>query len=310
MKKKIVFFFLILISIYLVKISFGCFAYLPFGFNGKYVHLPLDSSFCTNNENQKVFYKTNIYGGRLLINKKQYPSIEIFGDSQLVGLELNNYENHFIHKIYPKNNYILYAAPNNGPYEIIQFINSLEKLNNKEIHLNINASTDFFRISSNWNPKNYVSLDHIQLKKIMKYRPLYDFYLLKEIFINKKFSTERLDIEKMKRLFLKTNNKIIINDYKNFIIEIDEIIKKKNLEINLSISHPYWIYTIKDEKMYVDEKILNKYLKLIEELNLIHKAIFKKIYISNPQNNIDFYKDLTSDKRHINSKLFSFNQVF
>ncbi len=136
------------------------------------------------------------------------------------------------------------------------------------------------------------------------------FICLKKFSSIKNCSTERLDIEKMKRLFLKTNNKIIINDYKNFIIEIDEIIKKKNLEINLSISHPYWIYTIKDEKMYVDEKILNKYLKLIEELNLIHKAIFKKIYISNPQNNIDFYKDLTSDKRHINSKLFSFNQVF
>ena len=61
--------------------------------------------------------------------------------------------------------------------------------------------------------------------------------------------------------------------------------------------------------MYVDEKILNKYLNLIEELNLIHRTIFKKIYTSNPQNIIDFYKDLTSDKRHINSKLFTFNKV-
>ena len=48
----------------------SCFSFLPYAFNGQYVHLPKDLEFCYKKLDGEVFIKTNKDGGRLINYKK------------------------------------------------------------------------------------------------------------------------------------------------------------------------------------------------------------------------------------------------
>jgi len=105
-----------------------CLSFLPYGYNESYVHLPQNASFCVKQGQIKNKYQTDHYGGRLLHNKDLNNKIQVFGDSQVLGLDVENIKQHYLNTLYKKNNFIIYAAPNNGPYEVINFLNNNKKI--------------------------------------------------------------------------------------------------------------------------------------------------------------------------------------
>ena len=125
--KNILFFFIITFLFNTELKAKNCLSFVPYGFNDFYVHLPQEALFCVKEEKKIISYKTDIYGGRIFSNDKLNEEIQIFGDSQVLGLDIEKIEDHYLSQLYKKN-FIIYAAPNNGPFEVINFLNL-----NKEI---------------------------------------------------------------------------------------------------------------------------------------------------------------------------------
>ena len=63
--------------------------------------------------------------------------LQAFGDSQVLGLDIQKIEDHYLHNTYKKYNFIIYAAPNNGPYEVINFLNKNKIILKKKILLHL-----------------------------------------------------------------------------------------------------------------------------------------------------------------------------
>ena len=104
----------------------NCLKFLPYGYNNNYVHLPEKASFCVKEGNKKIRYSTDSLGGRILSIKKASNTVQIIGDSQALGLDVDKIEDHFLSKIYNNSNFKIYAAPNNGPYEVLNFLNNFQ----------------------------------------------------------------------------------------------------------------------------------------------------------------------------------------
>ena len=79
-----------------------CLSFLPYGFNESYVHLPQSASFCVKQGKTKYEYQTDNYGGRLLYNGNTNNKIQVFGDSQVLGLDVDKIEQHYLNTLYKK----------------------------------------------------------------------------------------------------------------------------------------------------------------------------------------------------------------
>ena len=67
-----------------------------------------------------MIFKTDKKGGRFF-KKKNENTIQVFGDSQILGIDIKNQKDHFLSKFYNED-LVIYAAPNNGPYQVLNFI--------------------------------------------------------------------------------------------------------------------------------------------------------------------------------------------
>ena len=106
---------------------------MPYGWNDFfYVHLPQNASFCVEEDGFFYKYKTDNYGGRILSNELFNDKIQVFGDSQVVGLDVEKIQEHYLSDNYKNHNFIIYAAPNNGPYEVINFLTKNKKILKKK----------------------------------------------------------------------------------------------------------------------------------------------------------------------------------
>ena len=115
--RNILFFFIITFLFNTELKAKNCLTFLPYGFNDYYVHLPQDATFCVKEGKNFISYKTDIYGGRQFTNEVFSEKVQVFGDSQVLGLDIEKIDKHYLTELY-KNNFILYAAPNNGPYAV------------------------------------------------------------------------------------------------------------------------------------------------------------------------------------------------
>jgi len=156
----------------------NCLSFLPYGFNNFYVQLPENASFCVKQKTTNK-YKTDNYGGRLLINENFKNKIQIFGDSQVIGLEMEKIEHHYLYSKYKNSNFIIYAAPNNGPYEVINFLNKNKNILNKKIIITFNFAVDAYRVRSGWDPNNYVALKDYELDSILEHPLKYRWIIFK-----------------------------------------------------------------------------------------------------------------------------------
>jgi len=309
----------IVLAIFIFSILFvskadanGCLSFLPYGFNESYVHLPQSASFCVKQGKIINKYQTDNYGGRLLNDEALNNKIQVFGDSQVLGLDIENIEQHYLNALYKKNNLVIYAAPNNGPYEVINFLNKNKKILQKKIIVTFNFSTDLYRILDYWDPKDFVALKDYELDEILEYPFKYRLIVFKNLLFNKNFTLSRFDNKKMQKLFLNSDQDVLQNKLIKYFDELNNTANKLDLEIDFIVTHPYWVYSIdkKNNKLSLNKELNEKVEKLI--CNSFQRTIkISKVLISQVPENLQL-NDLTIDKRHLKSNkvdLSEYNKV-
>ncbi|MDA8851321.1 hypothetical protein N9J04_00945 [Candidatus Pelagibacter sp.] len=289
-----------------------CLSFLPYGFNESYVHLPQSASFCIKQGKIIIKYQTDNYGGRLLSDETVNNKIQVFGDSQVLGLDVENIEQHYLNTLYKKNNFVIYAAPNNGPYEVINFLNKNKKILQKKIIVTFNFSTDLYRILNYWNPENVVALKDYELDEILEYPFKYRLIIFKNLLLNKNFTISLYDNEKMQNLFLNSNHDELYNNLIKYFDELNKIANKLDIKIDFIVTHPYWAYSIdkKNNKLLLNKELNKKVEKLICSSFQGTKKINKVLISQLPE--ILELNDLTTDKRHLKStkiKLKNSNEI-
>ena len=290
----------------------GCLSFLPYGFNESYVHLPQSASFCVKQGKIINKYKTDNYGGRLLGDEALNNKIQVFGDSQVIGLDVEKIEQHYLNVLYKKNNFVIYAAPNNGPYEVINFLNKNKKILQKKIIVTFNVSTDLYRILDYWNPENFVALKDYELDEILEYPFKYRLIVFKNLLLNKNFSISRYDNKKMQNVFLNSDQDVLHNNLIKYFDRLNKTANKLDLEIDFIVTHPYWVYSIdkKNNKLLLDKELNEKVEKLICSSFWGTKKISKILISQLPE--ILELNDLTTDKRHLKStriKLTKYQEI-
>ena len=279
----------------------NCLSFLPYGFNESYVHLPKNASFCVKQEKTKRTYQTDNYGGRLLYNDNSNSKIQVFGDSQVLGLDVENIEQHYLNALYKKNNFIIYAAPNNGPYEVLNFLNKNKKILQKKIIVTFSFSTDLYRILDYWNPENFVVLKDYELDEILEHPFKYRLIIFKNLLFNKNFTLSRYDNKEMQNLFLNSDQEELHDNLIRYFDELNKTANKLGVEIDFIVTHPYWVYSIdkKNNKLLLDKELNKKVEKLICSSFQNTKKI-SKVLISQVPETLQL-NDLTIDKRHLKS---------
>ena len=284
-----------------ILLANNCLKFLPYGYNNNYVHLPEKASFCVKEGDKKIQYSTDSFGGRIIKKKKASNTVQIIGDSQALGLDVDKIEDHFLNKIYNNSNFKIYAAPNNGPYEVINFLVTNKRFLDKKIVIVFNFSVDIFRLDLDWNPKNFVALKSYELDDILEHPIKYNWIILKNLFLNKNFTLVRYDNDKMQNLFLNSSEKELKKHIKNYLNQLSQIKKKNNYKITFLIVKPYWVYSkgLNKNIFILEEKILKKIDKLIcSSFNLNDFEELKISKIGYKEIDKNFF---TEDKRHFAS---------
>ena len=281
----------------------NCLSFLPYGFNEFYVHLPQSASFCVKQGKTIIKYQTDNYGGRLLSDETVNNKIQVFGDSQVLGLDVENIEQHYLNILYKKNNFVIHAAPNNGPYEVINFLNKNKKILQKKIIVTFSFSTDLYRILNYWNPENFVALKDYELDEILEHPFKYRLIVFKNLLLNKNFTITRYNNEKMQNLFLNSNQDKLYKNLTKYFNELNKTANKLNVEIDFIVTHPYWVYSIdkKRNQLLLDKELNQKVEKLICNSFQSTKKISKILITKIPE--VLELNDLTNDKRHLKSSI-------
>ena len=126
--------------------------------------LPRSTSHCVSSASWKtVNYDTDSWGGRIISNgSKSTPDSVIFGESQALGMDTNELPR--LYKQLEVESVILYAAPNNGPYESYRRISLGNYHKNLHYMMVINLGFDLFRLGNDWDPtrNNSTSLEQVE----------------------------------------------------------------------------------------------------------------------------------------------------
>ena len=211
--------------------------------------LPLNKEFCFSYSGDYTYMKTNEFGARIIGKNDGSESIIAFGESQLLGLDHSDgKETHDLHLIFPDNNLEIYAAPNNGPFEVSNQIRHLEQksfrgnnwLNGKNIVIGFNYSTDIFRIDDGWDPKNFVPLEKKDLEKIFSIPGYHDLLLLKARIAGKKFGSTVSDASKTIDYYFRTSDEQRQENIKRWLADLRNNGAIKDSVKTLVIFPPYW----------------------------------------------------------------------
>ena len=296
----IYFLFIFFFSSNLLADNRRCFKIPPFGYNDYYVHLPLNYSFCVKNGKEIINYKTGAFGERILYNNKNFNYALVFGDSHALGLDVNNVSQYFLAKIFKNKNFKLYAAPNNGPNQVLEILKIQSKHipNNSEINIVFNGSTDLFRLNPKWDPKRFVDFNDIDLEEIKDNWLFYNYKLITGL-LKKKFTYKRPNTENLQNSFIKSFK----DTDNNLNIYLEKINNLKYKNIKLYIILPFWIYEEKKNNYIQNKFIFDNFFKLICNIDsLKYKNLDIFVQLNDIDNSIDF---LTYDKRHFRSNLIN-----
>ena len=226
-----------------------------------------------------------------------------------MGLDVKKIEEHYLNTLYKKNSLIIYAAPNNGPYEVINFLNQNKKILQKKIIVTFSFSTDLYRILDYWRPENFVALKDYELDEILENPFKYRLIVLKNLLLNKNFTLIRYDNKRMQKIFFSSNKKILKDNLIKYFKILNKIANNLNLEIDFIITHPYWIYSVdkKNKKLLLNNELNTEVMGLIcKSFNYSDKV--KRIFVSETYNSLNLY-DLTYDKRHLRSNKINLTEL-
>ena len=310
--KFLIFCFYLLSSLAEANAINNCFSFIPYATNGSFVQLPEDKKFCFHYSEKITHMSTNHLGGRVIRGNQFKDEIIAFGESQLLGLDVSDNKKsakHELSELFSSAPLTIYAAPNNGPYEVINFLNQNKKILHKKIIVTFSFSTDIYRILNYWNPENFVALKDYQLDEILENPFKYRLIVFKNLLLNKNFTITRYDNKKMQDLFLNSDQNEFYNNLTKYFDELNETATNIDIEIDFIVTHPYWVYSIdkKNNKLLLDKALNNKVEKLICN-SFQSKKNISKILISQVPETLQL-NDLTFDKRHLKSSKINLKDI-
>ena len=92
-------------------------------------------------------------------------------------------------------------------------------------------------------------------------------------------------------------------DIKNYLNKLNKLGKNLNIDIDLIITKPYWIYSKKKNNLLILEKEIDERVEKLICNSFKKTSKIKNIYISDVnKKNLDI-NDLTSDHRHYKSTI-------
>lgn len=278
-----------------------CFKVPPYGFKNNYSSLPLGKKFCVYSNNSDLNFITDINGARVFKDMAKLDKLKVFGDSQVLGLDIDLEKNHYLKKLFPNHNLNLFAAPNNGPYEVLKSI-EINTVDNEFIIITFNSSTDIYRINEFWNFKNHVNLSISRASFLTNFPVLFDFIALVK-FYSSSNKPKLMNNYQMQDAFLNYENEEILKNFGLFFESLRPVIKAKNLDFEFLFTHPYWIYDRRGQKLTMNMRVFEKYSKLVQNLMVEYPFIkFSKVVPRDIELN-----SLTFDKRHLRSNQFVFD---
>jgi hypothetical protein len=126
--------------------------------------LPRAISHCVSNLSlNSINYVTDQWGGRIISNgSHSFPASVIFGESQALGMDTNELPR--LYKQFDVESVVIYAAPNNGPYESYRRIALGNYQKNHYYMMVLNLGFDLFRLGNDWDPtrNNSISLEQVE----------------------------------------------------------------------------------------------------------------------------------------------------
>jgi len=282
-----------------------CLAFLPYGYNDFFVHLPRNKNFCVKTPDGNVSYNTNGDGARFIKGRISSQAIYAFGESQLLEIfPVNSEPHHLLSNIYGDRDILIHGAPNNGPNETLNFIKYImfEKKNRPQnIVIGFNLGFDYFRIIPGWKTRKMVPYKSTQIPFMFNSPKLFELlHLSKLVFSNKiKVVNAEKDVKKA-RLYFKRRKADIIAYFNDWLVSLEKIKIKNNLEIDLVMYQPYWAYSLEDDykKLSLDKSLEADTLEIFCKAIKINSNLFKNIFY------FDFNRELkkenlfTYDYRH------------
>jgi len=301
--------FLLLLSFgFILAPSFGgCLSFLPYGYNNFFVHLPADENFCVSSSDGDTTYKTDSRGARIIAGKKSEVPVHAFGESQLLEIFPNTRGNgHALRTLYNKKTILIHGAPNNGPFETVEYLKYVLRTTTPEyIVIGLNFGTDIFRIIPGWKTKNYVSLTSDELPTVMTFPFWYEIKttlgMLKGMF----FTSKKINVHQIREKYFSKKQKIREN-FKGFIYKLNEETKSLNSKIDFIFFPPYWMYTQKEKTSYLEERIGTEFHNFVCDVNILDPLYVTQAYIAKFPKILPTDKLFTFDGRHFKTEFLTF----
>ena len=276
--------------------SLRCFSFIPYGIKNSFVTLPYEKEFCFKYSGEYTYMRTNKLGGRLIPSPNRTMDAVAFGESQLLGLDSSDDSKPFQHDLktmLPNYNFTIYAAPNNGPFEVLSQIEQLGpkmNLEQKLVVLGFNYSTDIFRIRSSWDPKKFVPVGEKNLERIFFIPGFHDLVLFYARLKGVKFGSTVSNSLQVRQYYLAMTDREREMNTEIWLSNLSENHVMKASSRILVLFPPYWsIDAVAEQK----NKIKRDYQSFA--CTVFERGIFDKIIYSELPENQNVLAD---DNRH------------
>jgi hypothetical protein len=279
--------------------SMNCFSFIPYGLDKKFVSLPQGRDFCFSYSNNFTYMTTNEFGARVIFDKNNLGRITAFGESQLLGLDFSDGDiSHDLNLIFPNKNLEIYAAPNNGPFEVLEQIKNLQGtklkgtnwLEGESIVIGFNYSTDIFRIGEGWNPKKFVPIGKKDLTRIFYLPGYHDILLIIARSTGKQFGSTVSNAAKTLHYYFAISDEERRKNIKRWLTGVSNSEVMKAPDKTLLIFPPYWYL----EASEIQKKKIREHF-LLFNCAVVKSGLFESVIISEFPN-ID--TKLAVDNRH------------
>jgi len=277
-----------------------CLPYFLYGYNQSFVHFPNSANFCIQSGDGEINIRTDVLGGRV-INAISGSKSEkfFFGESQLLGFDISGIPgSHDLNKEFPDKKLIFYGAPNNGPFESLNYANYvLRKKNGGEITIGFNFGADIFRLLPAWNPEHFVPLKSKELDYYLEHRFLYEVKIAIGLIGGKFFTSKRPSKTQLRKLFKDINLDTLNKRIDVYFSNLKNLTARESLTTNMIIYPPYWGYETNADSgsLMADAKTLIHFYNFVCD-KIINQPFLTNVMVGKPVLNKP--DPLTSDGRH------------
>jgi hypothetical protein len=285
----------------------GCLSFLPYGYNDFFVHLPRSEQFCVSSPDGETTYWTDDRGARIIDGEDKEAPVYAFGESQLLEIFPDTSgQGHALRSLYPKKPLIIHGAPNNGPFETVEYLKYVLRTTNPEhIVIGFNFGTDVFRIIPGWKIKKFVSLTSDELPKVMSFPFWYDLKIAVGVLKGKFFTAKKPNLERT-RNYYNSRKKIIRTNFQTFINQLTKAAKPVNSKIDFVFFPPYWAYSQKEDTSYFEETIGIEFKNFVCDGVILNQLLVANTYIARFPKTLSTEKLFTYDRRHFRTETLKF----